>query len=270
LALNKTTGYAVPGDLTIDGTGIVCVIGANQLPATSKITFTGTGNRDFLIYGNTVTVASISSTTGGKIGNTDGAVGPGNGQLIVNNASNCSYNGAIFDNYSGSGLFALTKNGAGTLTLNGNAANDFTGGLTINAGTVDFENTENDVAHPYTVNPGGHLVLNGTPLAAATISLAASTEASVNAFSGTDYNNGYFTIIGSTNFSTGNLVGSGTLMVLDDAVFSAQSIVQDKLVIGGSSSMARTSEPVPVPEPGTWVLMIMAGLVLAGAYIRRK
>jgi autotransporter-associated beta strand protein len=269
LALNKTTGYAVPGDLTIDGTGIVCVIGANQLPATSNLTFTGSGNRDFLIYGNTVTVASISSTTGGKIGNTDGAVGPGNGQLIVNNTSNCSYNGAIFDNYSGSGLFALTKNGAGTLTLNGNTANDFTGGLTINAGTVDFENTENDVAHPYTVNAGGHLVLNGVQLAAAAsaMSLIAASETEDYANAVPDTNNGTMSIVGSTYFNARNLVGTGTLKVQDDAVVYAHSLVQDTLVIGGTSSLAPA---VAVPEPGTMILLSLGVMALAGVGIGRK
>jgi autotransporter-associated beta strand protein len=269
LVLQKTSGYAISGNIAIDS-GALCVVNPNQIVPTAAVSFTGAQVGALLLYGNTVTVTSLSSTSGGNVGNTAGAVGPGNGTLVVNNASNCSYYGAIYNNVAGgTGLTAVTKNGAGTLYLYGNAANDFTGGLTINAGMVDFENTENDVAHPYTVNPGGHLVLNGTQLAAAAsaMSLIAASETDDYANAVPDTNNGTMSIVGSTYFNARNLVGTGTLMVKDDAVVYAHSLVQDTLVIGGTSSY---SPAVAVPEPGTMMLLAFAALALAGIGIGRK
>jgi autotransporter-associated beta strand protein len=269
LALQKTSGYAISGNIAIDS-GIICVLNPNQIVPTSAVGFTGAQAGALLLYGNTVTVTSLSSTSGGNVGNTAGAVGPGNGTLVVNNASNCSYYGAIYNNVAGgTGLTAVTKTGAGTLFLYGNNANNFTGGLTINQGIVDFENTENDVAHPYTVNSGGHLVLNGVQLAAAAsaMSLIAASETDDYASAVPDTNNGTMSIVGSSYFNARNLAGTGTLMVQDNAVVYAHSLVQDTLVIGGTSSF---SPAVAVPEPGTMILLAFAALAVAGVGIRRK
>jgi autotransporter-associated beta strand protein len=269
LALQKTSGYAISGNIAIDS-GIICVLNPNQIVPTSAVSFTGAQAGALLLYGNTVTVTSLSSTSGGNVGNTAGAVGPGNGTLVVNNASNCSYYGAIYNNVAGgTGLTAVTKTGAGTLFLYGNNANNFTGGLTINQGIVDFENTENDVAHPYTVNSGGHLVLNGVQLAAAAsaMSLIAASETDDYASAVPDTNNGTMSIVGSSYFNARNLAGTGTLMVQDNAVVYAHSLVQDTLVIGGTSSF---SPAAAVPEPGTMMLLAFAALALAGVGIRRK
>jgi hypothetical protein len=56
-------------------------------------------------------------------------------------------------------------------------------------------------------------------------------------------------------------------MVQDNAVVYAHSLVQDTLVIGGTSSF---SPAAAVPEPGTMMLLAFAALALAGVGIRRK
>jgi hypothetical protein len=83
-----------------------------------------------------------------------------------------------------------------------------------------------------------------------------------------DVNNGTMTITGSAYFYTRNLVGNGTLVIEDDAVFNAESIVQDTLIIGGVSHEAPIVNPVP--EPGTLMLLASAALALAGVCIRRR
>ena len=60
------------------------------------------------------------------------------GTMTVNNSSNCSFNGYIRDHNAGTGTLALVKGGAGTLTLTGANCGGYTGGLTVNAGTLDY------------------------------------------------------------------------------------------------------------------------------------
>ena len=155
LVLAKTSGYAIPGDFTISNANTYVVVqNPNQFPATAKISFTGTGDPHFEMYGNTVTVAGISGTGGGAIQNTEGESGPGNGTLIVNNTDNCSYHGIIRNNAGGSGTLALVKSGTGTLTLNGPYSSQFTGGLTVNGGTLDFNGASYLPACNYTIAGG--------------------------------------------------------------------------------------------------------------------
>ena len=140
LALAKTSGYAIPGDFTIANANTFVIVrnAAAQFPATAKVTFSGTGNPHFEVYGNTVTVGGISGSGGGEIENTESETYVGNGTLIVNNAADCSYSGSIRNSNTGSGTLALTKNGTGRLTLTGNLT--YTGATTISAGTLQFGN----------------------------------------------------------------------------------------------------------------------------------
>ena len=118
LILAKTSGYAIPGDFTISNANTYVVVqNPNQFPATATVSFTGSGDPHFEVYGNTVTVAGISGTVGGAIENTEGESGPGNGTLIVNNTVDCSYSSYIRDNAGGSGTIALVKSGARQVDL---------------------------------------------------------------------------------------------------------------------------------------------------------
>jgi autotransporter-associated beta strand protein len=155
LILAKTSGYAIPGSFTIsNGNTYVVVQYPNQFPATAKVSFTGTGDPHFEMYGNTVTVAGISGTGGGAIQNTEGESGPCDGTLIVNNADDCSYSGIIRNNAGGTGTLALVKSGTGTLTLKGYYCSEFTGGLTVNDGTLDFNGASYIPACNYAITGG--------------------------------------------------------------------------------------------------------------------
>ena len=90
--------------------------------------------------GNTVTVGSVSGPTG-IIENTEGESGPSNGTFVINNNSNCEYDGEFRDTGWGSGTLALVKSGSGTLTLGGSLPNSYNGGTTITNGTVVLAKT---------------------------------------------------------------------------------------------------------------------------------
>jgi autotransporter-associated beta strand protein len=83
-------------------------------------------------------------------------------------------------NASLAGSAALTKSTAGTVTLT--AANSYTGGTTINAGTLLVNNTSGSGtgSGPVTVNNGGTLGGTGTLLAQVTLNLGAAIAPGVN------------------------------------------------------------------------------------------
>ena len=83
--------------------------------------------------------------------------GTGSGTLQVTGANTLTYTGIIADNPGGSGR--LVKTGTGTLRLQ-NAANTFTGGLTVSGGLVSFSLEDRIGAAPASPTPGS-IILNG-------------------------------------------------------------------------------------------------------------
>jgi fibronectin-binding autotransporter adhesin len=132
---------------------------------------------------------------------------------------------------------------ATTLTLNGNITG--LGGLTKSAAnaTLVLGGLNNDFDGTTKIL-GGTLQLTGH-----------STIANVeNAFA--------FQVTAGTH-SANIISGAGTMSVLNSATITAVSITQGTLTIGSSSAAA-------VPEPGTLVLLTLAGLAFVGGYLRRK
>jgi hypothetical protein len=80
------------------------------------------------------------------------------------------------------------------------------------------------------------------------------------------------TYTGNTDVLAGTLTvpslntPAATVSVFDGATLNVGSIVADTLVIGGTPGAA---SPVAVPEPGTFVLLALGGLVALLAW-RRK
>ncbi len=67
--------------------------------------------------------------------------------------------------------------------------------------------------------------------------------------------------ITSGDHTVGTISGTGTTTVLDSASLSATSITQGSLIIGGTGAAASAAA---VPEPGTWMLLTIGLLGIAG------
>jgi autotransporter-associated beta strand protein len=140
LTLGASNTFA--GGITIDN-GTVALANTGALNATSPnaVSFASNANTKKLqLGGNSVTVAGLSTgTTVGSStvenGSTVAAV------LTVNNAVANTFAGVLQDGATGS--LALTKTGAGTLTLSGSSANSSTGLTTVGAGTLSLAKTGN-------------------------------------------------------------------------------------------------------------------------------
>ncbi|MFK2879179.1 autotransporter-associated beta strand repeat-containing protein [Rhodanobacter hydrolyticus] len=102
----------------ISGSGTLTQQGAGTLTLTGANTYTG---------GTTISSGTLQVGNGGSTGSITGNVAD-NGTLTFKLSGDTAFAGAI----TGSG--ALVQNGSGTLTLTG--ANDYTGGTTINTGTL--------------------------------------------------------------------------------------------------------------------------------------
>ena len=186
--------------------------GAGTLVLTASNTYSGatTLNGGTLQIGDGTTDGSIASTSG--IAN--------NGSLVYNLAGSQTCGNVI----SGSGT--LTKTGPGTLTLTG--SNTYSGGTTVNTGTLQLGNAHalGAATGGLTVN-GGTLDLNGH-------------SASVGALSGAG--GSITTAVSGTSTLTAT-VASGTSTYAGDIADGAGSVAltkegAGKLILGGSLSLA--------------------------------
>ena len=269
LVLDAASGYAVPGNLDINGDGNVYVTlkRSNQLPATAAVSFVNTtaGYSHLVLLGNNQTVASISSSSGrGVIQNIRSETGiTSDGTLTVDNASDCMYDGYIRNRGGGSstGRLALVKRGAGTLTLKGTNSGQYTGGLTVEAGSLDY--SQGTLPNcDYTIT-GGTLEMG---YAAATIGKFAITGGKVNSSSAsgvlTSASN-YDVRAGQVNVVLAGAVGltktgSGTASLTAVNTFTGPTLIQE-----GTLSLPFNSETYAVGSiANSPLIQISAGATL--------
>ena len=140
---NVTLGVAGSsfGTVTPGWQGTLKAGAANVLPSNSTLSLgvtggvqAGTGTFDLAGFAQTIggirTTASVTEGTR-TVTNSSGTAAT----LTVNQSSNTTYDGRF------TGALALTKQGAGILTLSGSTANTFTGLTTVSGGTLELNKT---------------------------------------------------------------------------------------------------------------------------------
>ncbi len=150
--LSGTGGLVKNGAGTLTLTLATSLGGATTLNA-GKLALGSTFATSALTVGASATIALGGATTGGDLSG-PGAVVLGANTLTVGTAGNSSFSGAI------SGTGGLVKQGAGTLTLS--AGQSFSGGTSIQAGTIAVSGAGSLAATgAVTLAAGGGLSLSG-------------------------------------------------------------------------------------------------------------
>ncbi|MEO6848804.1 MAG: autotransporter-associated beta strand repeat-containing protein, partial [Chthoniobacterales bacterium] len=249
-SFNGTIGGT--GSVLQKGSGVLTIGGSNTYSGGTTIfdgtikagsgTALGTGNLDiantgtFDLNGNNVSLGAISGASGTTITNNSGIT---NATLTTSSSSNTTFNGIIQDGMSNS--TALAKSGTGALTLT--HANTYSGGTTLNAGTLNLANAS--------AIGTGALTVAGTSTIDNTIgtALTLSTNNALNlnadlTFTGTNDLNigtGAVTLLGSRSLTVsantltvGGAVGgvgaltkagAGTLILVNDNTYNGATTV---------------------------------------------
>ncbi len=140
------------GTVTIESGATATINGNGYTLTTDSI---DAARASLALNGGTVSVAQ-NSTVGSLSGSAALQIAE-NATLTVGDANNSTYTGAI------SGAGAIEKSGTGTLTLSGN--NTFSGGLTVNEGTVSVTSKGNLGAGSVTVGQNGTVLFTSNDLA---------------------------------------------------------------------------------------------------------
>ncbi len=162
-----------------------------------------------------------------------GAIGGSGRDLTVGGAGNVTLSGAI-----GTGAGSVTYDGTGTLTLSGSSANTFTGGFTLNSGSVDLNKTAGTTALAGPVLIGDGSGTDTLRLLAA--NQIADTAVVTLASSGVlNLNNNNETIAGleATSGSASVQLGNGTLTVNSFANSSFAGVISDG---AGTGALVKT------------------------------
>ncbi len=216
--LTLAGGNSYSGGTAISA-GAISLNNANALP---NSTVTVSVNNGLLF--NSSSGAITTFNLGGLAGSGSIILADGSYPVVLSaggNGAGTTYSGVL----GGSG--GLTKTGSGTLTLS-NAANAYSGGTTINMGTISFANgalgsgnitfgggtlqwavgnTQDVSAHVAPIGPGLTAIVdtNGN-----NVSLAAALGGSGNLIK---VGNGILTLAGSNSYSGGTAISGGTLQV---------------------------------------------------------
>ncbi len=192
-------------------------------------------------FSPTITRLSTNATVGTPVVENGTS---GTSLLTVNNATDSSFAGALND--GAAGILALTKGGAGTLSLNG--ANNYTGATIIGAGTLMI----NSAAATASVEVNSGSTLGGIGTITGSVSVASTSRLSPG--------NGVGTLtMGSLTLASGSIV---------DCEFKTGPASNDLAVVtttdgltlnGGGFNLYQEGTTTQFNTPGTYTLISYSG-----------
>lgn len=233
------------GGLNIDVSDVrVNNAGALNSTTPNVVTFVSSTNAKALsLNGNSVTVGGLVSSGGAgsiTVQNNNATAAT----LTINTAGTQAFGGVLADG-AGGGALSVVKNGAGTQSLSG--ANTFTGGLTLNAGTLNINSATalGATASTFTINGG---VIGNT-----------SGTAIVNANNNPITWNGDFTSSLSNNLN----LGTGAIS-LGTAAGTARSVTVNGSALTLSGSISDGSTTTGINKLGTGLLVLEGASTYSG------
>jgi autotransporter-associated beta strand protein len=228
--------------------------------AAGGLVFNGNNNAPATPW--TINLNGASALTfDGSFNITIGSSGPG--QIVNTNVANPNT--------------GLIKNGSGTLTLGGTAANTFTGTNTINAGLVLAAKVDALGSGNALIMSGGKLDTGGLNQTVGILDL--DGNATLDFGSGSSavaFNNSSTLDWGSFSLSIANWTsGSDSLRFGTDATGLtptqlSQIVFTDQGNVTGQIDANGLVTPAVAPEPSSIVLCLLGGLGMAGAIRRRR
>lgn len=274
--LQKTGGaIAIPGDISLktefyNGTGNTMLVlnGSNQIASSAVMSFSGIDGSQWAYFdmnGKSQTLAGINDATGAGViehAESENYVTTASTLTINSATADSSFNGFMRDGNYGTGStgrFALVKNGAYQLTLSGGNCGGYTGGLTVNAGTLDYSGGtlpsnggSGTVYCPYTIN-GGTLDIGNL---SASIGLFKVTDGTVDG-SGTLTSNTTYDVRGGVvnPILAGNVglnkTGTGLAILGNNNTFTGTTnISAGTLQLGNNSSSGSVSGNIFIDTNG--------------------
>jgi fibronectin-binding autotransporter adhesin len=237
-AYNRTDTVLFPG--VVSGTGSLSQTGTGTLTLTGADTYSG---------GTTISAGTLQIGNGGTIGSLVGNV-TDNANLAFNHTDNVAFSGIV------SGTGSLSQLGTGTLTLT--AADTYTGGTTISAGTLQIGNggTMGSVAGNVTDN--ANLSFNHTD--GVTFAGVVSGTGSLS-----QLGTGTLTLTGTNTYTGGTTISAGTLQIGNGGTGGRiAGNVADSGILAFSRSNSTTFAGV-VSGPGTLSQIGTGTLTLTGA-----
>lgn len=223
------------GGLTIDVTNVrLDNAGALNSTTPNRVTFANTAQaKNLSLNGNSVTIASLTSSTTSPGAGT-GVVRNQNATaatLTISSTTDATFGGTLTDG-TGGGALSLVKTGAYSQTLSG--TNSFTGGLTMNQGTLVLSGT-NSFAGGLTMNLGT-LTISGTSTYTGGLTLNQGTL-NLNSTTALGAATSTFTINGGTlgNSSTAAVAIANNNPIVVNADFTAALSANAPLDLGSGA-----------------------------------
>ena len=289
-----TFGSAGSGNLTFTNTtsaalGSVRTFTVNNSWTSFANAFTGTsdgitkaGTGTLILAGNntytgatTINVGTLQIGNGGATGSlsTSSAITV-NGTLAFNR-SDALTQGTNFSSASISGTGTLVQNGAGTLTLN--AANTYSGGTTLNTGTLVIGNTAAAGTGTITQSSGSSLLkfdTTGTVSNNMSIYNVASNQTMTLSGSITAQNTTYDVASGTTLSINGTISGSGgvtkngtgTLTLTGNNTFTGNTTINSGTLRAGATNALGDTREVMVNSGGSLLIAASEAIDDAAAF----